>query len=587
MKNFLRLKKYFYQYRKSILAGVMCLVLTNLVSLTAPWVLKTAIDQLRQSLTHKRLFYYAALILGISIVQGIFRYLTRQILIGASRHIEYHFRNDITLHLQKLPWSFFIKHKTGDILARTTEDLNAVRMAIGPGIMHFSHTIVLFFVVAGLLFYINPVLAFWALLPLPVFSLYIKKNTKRVYQSFMSVQQKLSALTSHVQENFSGIRIIQAYQREEASIETFQKLGREYIQGNMELARYWGLLLPLMMLIYGLGQIIVLMLGGRQIILGQLSLGEFVAFNAYLAMLLFPMMALGWVMNLFQRGAAAMERISLILDEPEQENRGQLSETPAKGEIEFRHLHFSYETQNKKWALKNINLKIPAGTTLGIVGAVGAGKTTLVNLLPRLLEISQGQILIDNQEIRNIPLKALRSLIGYVPQEGFLFSASIKENILYGFECLIDKCNEEEKIIEAAQISQIWEEIHTLPERFETKLGERGITLSGGQRQRTALARALIRDPKILILDDSFASVDTYTERKILQHLKPFMAGRTCLIISHRISTVMDADRIIVLDEGEIVQQGRHEDLIRNPDGFYAKTYAKQLLLDEITRGNK
>ncbi len=591
MKKFLRLKEYFYKYRWSIVSGFGFLLLTNITSLAAPWVLKLAIDSLKSSLslTPKTLLFYASLLVGVTIVQGAFRFFTRLILIGISRRIEYDFRNEILSHLQKLPWSFFTENKTGDIMTRTTEDLNAVRMALGPGFMHFFNTLVLFLAAGGLLFYINPRLAFFALLPLPLLSFMIRTLSRRIYQHFRGIQQQLADISTRVQENFAGIRIIKAYLQEEAELQAINKLGKEYVQKNLRLARIWGLFLPLMMLTSGLGAVIVLWLGGRQVIQGTLSLGEFVAFNSYLAMLIFPMMAMGWVINLFQRGAASMDRIVYILDEPPQED---IEIAPAhvidtnifQGQLEFRNLSFSYgKSTENRWTLKDINLVIPAGTTLGIVGPVGAGKSTLANLIPRLLEVTQGELLLDGVEISKLPLKELRKLVGYVPQESFLFSTSLKENILYGLDNLPAglNVNEMERILHVSRIAELLQEAESFPEKFDTKLGERGVTLSGGQRQRTALARALVMEPKILILDDAFASVDTYTEGKILQHLKPFMTKRTCIIISHRISTLKDANQIIVLQEGQITEQGTHEELIQN-NGFYTQIYHKQLLLDKL-----
>jgi ATP-binding cassette subfamily B protein len=344
--------------------------------------------------------------------------------------------------------------------------------------------------------------------------------------------------------------------------------------------------MPLMMFTSGLGAVIVLWLGGRQVIQGSLTLGEFVAFNSYLSMLIFPMMAIGWVINLFQRGAASLDRIAHILDEPPQEEKPVVSRQSSvisqfRGQLEFRNLSFSYE--KNRWILKDINLVIPAGSTLGIVGPVGAGKTTLANLIPRLLEVTKGELLLDGVEVQRLPLKQLRKLVGYVPQESFLFSASLKENILYGLDSLPPDGDGMERILRVSRIAELLQEAESFPEKFDTQLGERGITLSGGQRQRTALARALVREPKILILDDAFASVDTFTEGRILNHLKPFMAERTCIIISHRVSTLKDADCIIVLQDGQIAEQGRHEELLQN-DGFYAQIYRKQLLLEAIRK---
>ncbi len=582
-QNLIKLKSYILAYRRQLSVGLVFLLLTNIVSLIAPLILKYAIDSLKGPIDPGLLIKCAAAILGVTIIQGIFRYYMRWILIGTSRRIEYDFRNDIFAHLQTLSRSYFIKAKTGDIMSRLTNDLNAVRMVLGPGIMHLVSTLILFISAWGLMLYLNWKLALLALIPLPVLSLIIRFLTHRLYTCSEAGQSQLAKMSAFAQENLSGIRSIQAYVQERAQIKQFQQQNQEYLKRNMKLAHVWGFFLPLMMLTSGLGLVIVIWMGGRQVMSGEISLGDFVAFSTYLALLTFPMMALGWVVNLFQRGSAAMGRINKILDTaPEISDTAQTLSAnefgalkPLKGEIEFRNLSFFYNGPDSQ-VLSGINLHIKAGTTLGIVGPVGSGKSTLLNLIPRIFDPPAGELFIDGVDIRSIPLDELRGMIGYVPQDGFLFSASVAGNIAHGLES-----QDMQKIQEAAAISQLTREVEGFSQGYDTLVGERGVTLSGGQRQRVALARALAIRPRILILDDTFSNIDVFTEGEILKGLLPFIKGRTCLIVSHRISTIQWTDHIIVLTEGKITETGTHQQLIKQA-GTYAKLYQRQLMLEKL-----
>ncbi|MDZ7269640.1 MAG: ABC transporter ATP-binding protein/permease [candidate division KSB1 bacterium] len=554
------------KYRGRIALGVVFIFVTNIFALLGPKVLQRAIDMLRADLTSARLLRAAGLILLVSAAEGFFRYWMRQTIIVVSRFVEYDLRNDYLRHLQRMSRGFFNRHPTGDLMARATNDLNAVRAVLGPGIMYASNTLVVGMGAFILMMLMSVKLTLLAMLLLPLMVVIVKVTMDRIYTAYHQIQEQFSRITARVQENLSGIRVIKSYLREAFEIEQFGRLNREYMRQNIALSKVESLLWAGMGTLSGAGILLLLWVGGREVIYGRLSWGEFVAFVAYLGMLTWPMIALGWVINVVQQGAAAMGRINRILREtPEIRDTPDTDHTltTIRGEIEFQNVSFRYH--ESAWALRHINLKIPAGMTLAIVGHTGSGKSTLVNLIPRLFDPTEGRVLIDGTDIRRIPLAVLRRHIGCVPQETFLFSDTIQENITFG-----SAVNNGESLQAAATLARIRDEIESFPERYATLLGERGINLSGGQKQRVAIARAILRQPRILILDDALSAVDTCTEDEILRGLRGVMRERTSIIISHRISTVRDADLIVVLKDGMIVERGTHE-LLLEKDGLYAE----------------
>jgi ATP-binding cassette subfamily B multidrug efflux pump len=552
----------------------------------APRVLQSAIDDLYAGVTRAKLGRYAGLLLLIAGIAGYFRYQMRRIIISASRGFEYDLRNDFFAHLERLPLSFFQTNRTGDLMSRATNDLSAVRMMIGPAVMYLTNTIITAIVSLTLMFMVDVRLTLIALIPLPIVSITVKIFGTKIHKTFEQVQEKLSDMSAVVQESLTGVRVVRAYGQEGAEVARFRQSNLDYLEHNRRLSRLQGAFFPTMSLFLGFSALLALWLGSRDVVSGRITVGELVAFNAYLAQLAWPMIAFGWVTNLLQRGMASWNRMLTVMDtEPDvrDENAaptGFASRTDGnssiQGGIEFRHLSFFYAGRE---VLADISFSVKAGDTVAIVGGTGAGKTTLVNLLPRLHNPPRGTVFIDGVDVRDIPLSELRGAIGFVPQEPFLFSDTLGDNVAFGVPQL--KAQHPERIAAAAAIAQLDKDVADFPNGYDTMVGERGITLSGGQKQRTAIARAVITDPRILILDDALSAVDTYTEEEILTRLRGVMRSRTAIIISHRISTVRDADQIIVLERGRLVEQGKHEDLIQL-GGIYAELYKKQLLEEEL-----
>ncbi len=585
---------YMKRYWKKFLAGALAVLCTNGIVVQGPHLIQFIVDDLNRGVTHGKLLTWCWLLVAVAAAKGVFQFLTRWIVIGISREIEFDLRNDLFRHLEALDSGFYQRTRTGDIMARATNDLNAVRMLLGPAIMYSANTLVGTTFALIFMTRISPKLTLWAFLPLPVASILVQYFGSRIHERFERIQAKFSDISARAQENFSGARLIRAYAQEDAEIALFETENTAYINRAMPLARLMGMLWPTLEMMLGLALVIVLWVGGKEVLGHRISVGQFTAFTMYMLLLTWPVIALGWVINIFQRGTASMGRIDEILRQ-----KPTITDDPAviavsasteiRGEIEFRNLSFAYDFQSNRRdaalsssveaggaVLHNVNLKIPAGTSLAIVGPTGSGKSTLVSLIPRITDAASGSVLIDGRPIREYSLETLRRQIGFVPQETFLFSATIRENIAFGVEDATT-----EQVQRAAEISRIAEDVEGFPEKYETKVGERGLTLSGGQKQRTAIARAVIREPRILILDDALASVDTHTEDEILNRLRQVMQGRTTIFISHRVSTVRNADRIAVLHHGQIVEYGTHDELLAL-NGYYTSLHDKQLLEEEL-----
>ncbi|WP_339061396.1 ABC transporter ATP-binding protein [Tepidibacillus marianensis] len=581
MKHFLTLKDFFYEHKWRYIIGIFWLLGVDSLQIILPKILGVYTDALRNgTLTSKQTLLYIAGILGIALFMFLFRYLWRMYVMGTARFLEYKLRNDLFTHLQKLSTNYFNHHKTGDLMAHATNDINAVRMAAGPGIVMIFDTLILlgstiFMMIQTISFKLTVI----ALLPLPLMALVTGRFGKMIHQRFRHAQESFSHLTEKVQEDFSGIRVVKSFVQEQAEIDNFTKANQDYVDKNMFLVRVQALFNPIVQFISGISLLIILSYGGILVINKEITLGDFVAFNSYLGLLTWPIMAIGWVINNLQRGAASMARLNEIFQtEPEIIDDEQIMDSELdkiNGDVEIRNLSFSYPNHTEK-VLSEINIHIPQGNTLAVVGKTGSGKTTLVNLITRLYEVEDGMIQIDGHDIKQFPLAVLRQNIGYVPQDNFLFSSTIKENIGFGLDDYSDA-----QVEKAAEDAQILENIKDFPDQFETIVGERGVSLSGGQKQRVSIARALIKNPKLLILDDSLSAVDTKTEEAILKRLRELMKERTSIVIAHRISTIKDADEIIVLDEGKIIERGNHDELLQLK-GHYYDLYQKQLLEEMI-----
>jgi ATP-binding cassette subfamily B multidrug efflux pump len=590
------LAPYLKRYWKNLAWGGVAVILYNVFRVLIPPIVGHALDDMQHGVTTTKIIHHGLRLVLVAACAAIFLYITRQVLIGASREIEFDLRNDLFANLERQSADYYHTHRTGDIMARTTNDLNAVRQLLGPAIMYSANC--LFFTLFALPFMIHysPKLTLCAVGPLPLASILVQSFGQRIHRRFERIQAMFSDISAKAQENFSGARLIRAFAQEDAEIASFEKANQEYIGRSLHLVRLMAMLWPSLELVLGLGLMITLLVGGHEVVQHRITVGDFGAFNVYMVQLIWPMIAIGWVVNLFQRGTASVLRIDELLkqqpsiaDGPDivaagspvissdRIMRGVGSEASPRiqGSITFRNLSFAYSTGGPA-VLHNINLDIPAGSSLAIVGPTGSGKSTLVGLIPRLHDAAPGSILVDRLPIRDYPVAELRAAIGFVPQETFLFSDSIAQNIAFGRP---DATQPE--ILEAATTAHIAAEILEFPSGFETRVGERGITLSGGQKQRTAIARAVIRNPPILILDDALASVDTYTEERILSGLREVMQGRTTIFISHRISTARYADRIAVLVAGRIAEVGTHDELIAR-NGYYTALAEKQQLEEEL-----
>ncbi|MCZ6490358.1 MAG: ABC transporter ATP-binding protein [Acidobacteria bacterium] len=598
---------YLWRYRRRYLIGFGVLLCDVAFWLAIPMIIKYAIDDLQQGATADKLVLYIRWLLVAALGKAFFLFWKRIILIGISREAEYDLRNDLYRHLNRLSLTYFQRNRTGDLMSRATNDMNAVRMLLGPGIMYSLNTVVTLLAALGIMLSISPKLTFYCFLLMPVVVGVVVFFGRRIHERFESIQALLSTLSAKVQESLAGIRVVRAYAQEEAEIARFQEANEEYVAQNMRLVRLWGMFYPSLEVLLGLTYVMVLWMGGREVVNGNITIGSFVAFNAYMGQLTWPMIAMGWVVNLFQRGTASLGRLNQILtEEPEIADRPDLRLAPSElavsqtaeplpvrsatgskdnGDgkreevrgvvIEFRNLSFSY---NGRQVLHKIDLTIPAGSTLAIVGPTGSGKSTLVHLIPRLYEAPPGSVYLGGKDICDYRLEELRRMIGFVQQETFLFSETIRENIAFGVNNATDG-----QIHHAAEIGGLLSDVEDFPMKFGTIVGERGITLSGGQKQRTAIARAVLRNPKLLVLDDALSSVDTYTEEIILNRLASVMRGRTTILISHRISTVRGADQIVVLREGSIVERGTHQELLGN-GSYYQELYQRQLLEEELER---
>ena len=568
------LKPYLTRYRTGLALGFGALATKDLLAASLPLIIRAGVDSISSRFALSTLMKFCALLIGLAAIKGLFQYWMRVILIGVSRDIEYDMRNDLFAHLLRLSPDFYARTRTGDIMARATNDLNAVRMMLGPGLMYSFETSLTFLLAIVVMAWVDWRLTALALLPAPLVSLAVFWFGRVIHARFERLQAMFSDITSKVQESLAGVRVLRAYVQEEAELKQFERLNRDYIAQSLRLARVSGMFLPLLQALVGLTFLIVLWVGGLRVISGQITLGTFVMFSTYMAMLIWPMIALGWVVNLVQRGLASLSRMRQVLEErPSIAAPAAARRVPSGGDIQLRNVSVIFRGIR---ALDGVSLMVREGETVAIVGRTGSGKSTLVRLIPRLLDPDEGQVLLGGVDVREFDPAELRRRIGMVPQETILFSATLAENIAFGVEQAT-----REQILRAAEQAGLGPDLAAFPQGLDTLVGERGLTLSGGQKQRTAIARALLRDPQILILDDALSSVDTLTEERILHGLASVMRGRTTILISHRVSTVRQADRIIVLDAGRIVEEGTHAELLA-AGGYYADLYQKQLLEEEL-----
>lgn len=580
MEQIRKFAKYFKPYKGLILVGILCILVSMSFSLLVPSLVGMAVDDLQAGITWEKVVYYPLVILGVNLASGFFLFWQRRLLINTSRHIEFDMRRDFYSALVHQPLTFFQNNRVGDLMARATNDLAAIRQIVGPMILYSFQAVFALAITLPILFNISVKLTLMVLIPLPLVTLTVKYLGQQIHIRFERIQEFFSDITARAQENLTGVRVIRAYAQEDAEIAEFQKLNVQYAERNLQLVKFAAAMRPLLFFFIGLGFVVIVAVGVPMAVAGEITAGDFTAFILYLQRMIWYLIALGYVINLYQRGTASLKRFNAILEtEPAITDTPGVEEQPAiRGGIEFRGLTFAY---NGKPVLSGIDLVVDPGKTVAFVGRTGSGKSTLMNLVPRLLDAPAGSILIDGRPIRQYPLEQLRGSIGFVPQETFLFSDTLAANIAFG---VTDEKLKEGAVIsveKAAEVAGLADDIKGFPNGYEQLVGERGITLSGGQKQRTAIARAVMRDPRILILDDSLSAVDTYTEETILHNLRDIREERTTLIVSHRVSTIRDADLICVLDDGRIIERGTHDELIAL-GGEYAELYQRQLLEEEI-----
>jgi ATP-binding cassette, subfamily B, multidrug efflux pump len=558
-----------------IVIGVVAILVGTFFGVVQPYILRLAIDHLQKNMTGGDLLRYVLLFLAAAIGQSIFAFVQRSTVNRVSRFLEYDLRNAAFRHLQALDQSFYGEMHTGDLMARLTNDLNAVRQFVGMGMISLISTIIMLVVVAILMLIINWKLALVAFAVLPFVSITMAVVSRTLQRRYRLVQDQFGHVSTYAQENFSGIRVVKAFVQEDLEIKAFGRTNEEYVTRNLSYVRLSGIMWPLMSFVVGIALALVLYVGGTEVANGEITTGEFVQFNAYLAMLAWPMISLGWVINMFQQGAASMGRVMEVMNRrPTIRDTGRtLGSAQVHGAIEFRHVGVKYDNVV---VLDDVSFSVEPGATVAIIGMTGVGKTTLMSLVPRVLEVNTGEVLIDGVDVRRIPIETLRAAVGYVPQDTFLFSATLRENVMFGVRDASDP-----EVLEALETSRLNKDLEQFPQGLDTIVGERGVSLSGGQKQRTSLARAVLRDPTILILDDAMSSVDTHTQAEILARLKRVMENRTTLITAMRISTVKDADKIVVLHAGRVAEQGTHRELLLN-DGLYARMYRRELLQQEL-----